>query len=143
MFHLYVSFQHKTYNRTVSFWNWWCYCSWLAMSHDLVVELWSCDKICDKMDWYTARDHGSLCLDSKGWVTMDVDCCMYHIQTPLKTYISVRRHSNFTDVLDITDCVSQSHLTVLDIMDCLLPMSSDSMIIQGHPVIHIRLGFKN
>ncbi len=31
--------------------------------------------------------------------------------------ISVRGHSYFTDVLDITDCVSPSHVTVVDIMD--------------------------
>ena len=47
----------------------------------------------------------------------------------------------FTDVLHISDCVSPSHLTVLDIIDCLL-WSSDSMIIQRRPVILIRLGFK-
>ena len=33
---------------TTTFSNWGCYWSWFAMSHDLVVELWTCGR----MDWY-------------------------------------------------------------------------------------------
>ncbi len=33
------------------------------------------------------------------------------------TFISIRGHSYFTDVLDITDCVLPSHVTVLEITD--------------------------
>ena len=37
-----MSFRHDD---SVSFSKWRCCWSWLAMSHDLVVELWSCDKM--------------------------------------------------------------------------------------------------